>query len=424
MHYTSKPRVYTRRKSSAPIEATCQPEESDWSHFQTTGSAKTIARSCGLLSFFNKKDSKYRKLIRYIVSSAVELPRTKKRFHDLKRVKFLKRHQLEAFARGLSFQRGQLLDAEQKESLHPRESEDAQGSLDKNPNETTSSNAVINETREETPKPNPPQSENWGVRLLKRKVKDLERELDDARAASVTHEEFLEWKFRERRSSSSALETENQFLKLEIFHLRKQMEISQETDHLPIVNLSIELSQLKLRHKKELENTRALLFRSGVDGRQMREYISRLDKLVVDKEDLLADAKSEIRSLREELNSVPPPPVPGSLPPPKPDELVVRKNVLIAFSRALQQSLSLNAKMANEDFTQAEYFKFANKIVNFLAVKPVTTPTMEVMMSLREKGQSYQIIEFDKVLIQLDKLIDLSAGGRLPPIPGSTAGKK
>jgi len=354
----------------------------------------------------------------------VELPRTKKRFHDLKRVKFLKRHQLEAFARGLSFQRGQLLDAEQKESLHPRESEDAQGSLDKNPNETTSSNAVINETREETPKPNPPQSENWGVRLLKRKVKDLERELDDARAASVTHEEFLEWKFRERRSSSSALETENQFLKLEIFHLRKQMEISQETDHLPIVNLSIELSQLKLRHKKELENTRALLFRSGVDGRQMREYISRLDKLVVDKEDLLADAKSEIRSLREELNSVPPPPVPGSLPPPKPDELVVRKNVLIAFSRALQQSLSLNAKMANEDFTQAEYFKFANKIVNFLAVKPVTTPTMEVMMSLREKGQSYQIIEFDKVLIQLDKLIDLSAGGRLPPIPGSTAGKK
>jgi len=74
-----------------------------YKHYLETSSAKTIARCCGLLSFFGKKDTPLRRQTRYVVTCVLKSKRTWRGYRSLKRYSFMTYKQRYTFVQGLSF---------------------------------------------------------------------------------------------------------------------------------------------------------------------------------------------------------------------------------------------------------------------------------------------------------------------------------
>jgi len=74
-----------------------------YQHYLTTSSAKTLARCCGLLSFFGKKDSALRRQTRFVVTCALKSKRTWRGYRSLKRYSLMTHKQRFVFVQGLAF---------------------------------------------------------------------------------------------------------------------------------------------------------------------------------------------------------------------------------------------------------------------------------------------------------------------------------
>jgi len=416
MFSTSKQPKITSDNASDPIGASKKSVDTDFIHYQSTGSARTIARSCGLLSFFNKKDSKYRRKIRYIVYAAVVLPRTASRFHALRRVDKMNPSALHRFAAGLAFALNQNpMGKPPKNRYIPEKSGKSEVKTDPHLDRTSGSGsrdfnntAAINAAMQK-----PEVTVPWGIRLKDRTIAELQKEVRELRGHLDEHGKFVERTFHEKRDAQKRIDALSEmYSKIpQSPDAHDYREVCKERDTL-LQNNQLLREQLDVgipryresqselaKAQKSLEETLQELQSEKSEREKLTVKISQLEALY-------QASLVKVQTLTAAVNT-------GAQI--ADDEAVIPKKYAKDISRALQTACTVlyEGHVSNNTLTRPRYDAFVTTIVRHLSGEPETSTAQDALGAIanRKRDPKMKYLEYSQIIKSAEKLVPALASG-------------